>query len=160
MKLKNKMYKLMRSPYKLRNSVSRYGAAAWSFVFGMLHASWASGYYVLLPAEQAAEAFKRNGFFIYNLIVVGICILGFIMALIQSDIIRTRISTKVLRFVGYTVVVLLALRGVAGLIQVLYLVIVHDTVLSLMTLWDVWFCLGAFLYFLNLRPKPRVSTCI
>lgn len=147
----------MHLPDKLGNSVTRYGAAAWSFIFGMLHALWASGYYILLPAEQAAEAFKRNAFLIYNLVVVGICIVGFLLALIQSNIIRTKISNQAIKFFGYSVVALLALRGLAGLIQVFYLVIVHDKVLSLMALWDVWFCLGAFLYFLNARPKPRAT---
>jgi hypothetical protein len=154
------MYKPMHLPDTLRNSVSRYGAAAWSFIFGMLHALWASGFYILLPAEQAAEAFKRNAFFIYNLVVVGICIIGFLLALIQSNIIRTKISNQAIRFFGYGVVVLLALRGLAGLIQVLYIVIVHDKVFSLMALWDVWFCLGAFLYFLNTRPRPRARVLI
>jgi len=137
----------------IKNFLSFYGAAAWSVIFGALHALWASGYYILLPAEQASQAFKRDSFYIYNLVVVGICIIGILLALIQSNIISAQISSRAIKFLGYSVVVLLALRGLAGLAQALYLAVVHDKNVSLMTLWDIWFCIGAFLYFLNTRPR-------
>jgi hypothetical protein len=135
--------------------LSIYGAAAWSFIFGILHALWASGIYFLLPAEQAAKAFSQTGFYTYNLIVVSVCIIGVLLALIQSSVIHTRISPSIIRFFGYAVVVLLSLRGLTGVLQILYLTVFQNKVLSPMALYDVWFCLGGFLYFINTKPKQR-----
>jgi hypothetical protein len=138
-----------------RNFLSLYGAALWSFIFGILHALWASRVYVLLPAEQAATAFAKRSFYIYNMVVIGACVLGVLLALIQSNFIATRISKSAIRFFGYSVVVLLSLRGLAGVIQILYLVLFEHKSFSLMALYDVWFCLGGFLFYSNVKPRQR-----
>jgi hypothetical protein len=139
----------------LRNLLSLYGAALWSFIFGILHVLWASGFYILLPTDKAAGAFEQRGFYIYNLVVIGACLVGVLLALIQSNFINTRIPNSVIRIFGYSVVILLSLRGIAGIIHILYLISFGGKSLSPMSLYDVWFCLGGFLFYLNLKPKQR-----
>jgi hypothetical protein len=139
----------------LRNLLSLYGAALWSFIFGILHALWASGIYVLLPADQAANAFAQRTFYIYNLVVVGACIIGVLLALFQSNVIIIKIPKSVIRFLGYSIVILLSLRGIGGVIHILYLISFEGKGLSPMALYDVWFCLGGLLFYLNLKPKQR-----
>jgi len=135
--------------------LSTYGAAAWALIFGALHALWASGIYILLEAEQAAIAFSRTPFFIYNFTVIIVCIVGVILALIQSNVISTRLSTSFIRFFGYAVVILLSLRGIAGVLHIFYQVVFDNRSLSPMALWDVWFCIGGFLFYLNTKSRPR-----
>lgn len=135
--------------------LSIYGAAAWSLIFGVLHSLWASGFYILLSADEAEKAFSRPAFFIYNFAVIIICIIGFLLALMQSDIIQTQVRKPVIRFFGLCIAALLTLRGLAGIIHVLYLVVFDNRTLSIMSLWDLWFCLGGFLYYLNTKTRRR-----
>lgn len=139
------------------NNVARYGAAIWCLIFGILHALWASGFYILLPAEQAAEAFKREGFFIYNIVVAILCIIAGFIALMQSNVIHAFIPKSVVRFLAYSAATLLSLRGIAGIGHILYQVLLQGKALSFMVLWDVWFCAGGILFFLNTRSKARQS---
>jgi hypothetical protein len=126
-----------------------YAAAAWSLIFGVLHAVWAAGWYVGLPAAQAQKAFERTWFLVYDLVVAGLCGLGvFVAAALARGGARAGRLLGLLASVGAAV---LGLRAVGAVVETLYLVAAGRYVFEPMHLYTLWFGMGAFFFALTAR---------
>ncbi len=134
-----------------------YGAALWALIFALLHVVWAAGWYVGLPAEKAREAFQKTWFLVYDLIVAGICAVAVLLALALTQQWGQRLPIRFLIFVGWTTAIVLALRGIAGVIKIAYLGITGEDIANPLFLWDFWFCLGAALFGLRSWNFQRLS---
>lgn len=123
-----------------------YGAAIWAFTFAVLHIVWAAGFYVGLPAEKAREAFQKTWFLVYDLIAAGMCVVAVFLALVLVRQLAQRLPARLIIFFGWTITVILALRGIAGVIKIVYLATIGEDIANPQFLWDFWFCLGAALF--------------
>jgi len=143
---------------RFKNFGAAHGAALWSLFFAALHAAWAAGWYVGLPAEQARRAFQRTWFWTYNLGVAVLCVLGVMVALSLVRPSDRRLTRKVFSSLALCGTGLLLLRGVAGVTKTIYLtLVVGREVLNMTALWDAWFCLGAVLFSLAIRHSWLVN---
>jgi len=126
-----------------------YAAAAWSLIFAALHAVWASGWYVGLPAAQAQKAFERTGFLVYDIVVAGLCGLGvFVAAALARKGARAGRLVGLMASVGAAV---LMLRALGAVVQTLYLVAAGRYVFEPMHLYTLWFGIGAILFAIAAR---------
>jgi Protein of unknown function (DUF3995) len=123
-----------------------YGAALWALLFAILHIAWAAGFYVGLPAEQAREAFQHTWFLAYDLIAAGMCVVAVFLALALVQQFGSRLSVRLVFFFGWFSTGILAVRGIAGVIKIVYLAAIGDDIANPQFLWDFWFCLGAALF--------------
>jgi len=137
-----------------------YGAAAWSFIFAVLHALWAAGWYVGLPSSSAQKAFQRPWFLIYDIVIAGLCGLGVVVALALA---RRAAAWRIGRLIGglaWVGTAVLVLRGGGAVVETLYLVAAGRYVFEPMHLYTLWFCLGAVLFavstwrFWRVRGQP------
>ncbi|HMF89226.1 MAG TPA: DUF3995 domain-containing protein [Candidatus Angelobacter sp.] len=134
-----------------------YAAASWSLVFGVFHAIWAMGFYIGLDAE-AAKAFQTTWKLVFDVVIVGVCVLGVLLALAFVQPWGRRLPQRGVNFVGWCAVGLLLLRSVGSVVQMIYFVItgrsaqiLHDP----MALWELWFYLGAALFFVSFQQFKR-----
>ena len=143
---------------RFKNFRAAHGAALWSLLFAAVHAAWAAGWYVGLPAEQARKAFQQTWFWTYNFTVAVLCGLGVIVALTLVRPLERRLARKVLNTLAMCGTGLLFLRGGAGVTKTIYLTLVAGRdALNLGALWDAWFCLGAVLFSLAIRQSRLVN---
>jgi len=84
---------------------------------------------------------------VYNLAAAGMCALGAPLALALVQSWGRRLPRRLLGLFGWGATGLLALRGGAGIIQVAYLAAMGTDIVDPMVLYDLWFCLGAVLFF-------------
>jgi hypothetical protein len=138
-----------------------YAAALWALIFCTLHLMWAAGLYIGLEVESAREAFQRTWFWWYNLIIAGICLLGVAVALAMLSPRILKLPRRLVIILAWAGTGLLALRGGAGLIQIIYFAAVGRNIMNPMILWDFWFLLGALLFglsnrlFMSMVPKEE-----
>jgi hypothetical protein len=133
-------------PRRSAGSWPAYGAALWSLLFAPAHIAWATGWYIGLPEEFARQAFQQTGFLIYDLIVAGLCIVAVFVALALVQPWGRRFPRRLLLLLGWGAAGLLGLRGVAGVVQGAYLLVVRPEAAGWMALYDPWFCLGGALF--------------
>lgn len=122
-----------------------YGAALWAVIFALLHFAWAAGWYVGLDAEQAQKAFRQKWFLLYDIIAGVLCLFGAIIVLGIAQDRKENSTRKIINWLAWLGTSLLILRGGAGIIKIIYLVIAGKSVDSA-AFWDVWFCFGAVLF--------------
>lgn len=134
-----------------------YGAALWALTFALLHVVWAAGWYVGLPADEMREAFQKTWFLVYDLIAAGMCAVAVPLALALARQRGWRLNVRFLLFAGLTATVILALRGIAGVLKIAYLGIIGEDISNPLFLWDFWFCLGAALFGLSVWNFRRFS---
>jgi hypothetical protein len=132
-----------------RGSWTAYAAASWALIFAVLHVVWAMGWYVGLDQELARKAFQQRWFLIYDLVVAGLCIVAVWVALALAQPWGMRLPRTIVSGLAWFGSVLLILRGGAGAAQTAYLALTNRSVLVVHRLWEVWFCLGAFLFGLS-----------
>ena len=136
-----------------------YYAAAWSLVFAVLHVIWACGWYVGLNAEGAAKAFQKPWFLAYDLAVAELCFVALFLGLaLSKPQERRRRNRRVVVAMSYAAAAILALRGVAGLTQSLYLLASGREVAMRSTAWDLWFCLGGMIFCLAVSRFRQTPT--
>lgn len=123
-----------------------YGAALWALIFAALHVAWAMGWYIGLDAESMKKAFERRWFLIYDLIAAGLCVLAVALALALVQSWGRRLPRSLINVTAWTCAAILALRGVAGVVKTVYLAAVGNSLSSVLSFWDLWFCLGAGLF--------------
>lgn len=138
-----------------------YAAATWALVFGAFHLIWAFGWYVGLDRDQSRIAFGRPLFYAYDVLVAVMCVLGAVVALAPVSPWGVRFPFRPTRVVAWTGTVLLAVRAVASLIQLAYLLATGRFTLRTLGIWEPWFYLGAILFGTSTAyhwRKPRVTT--
>ena len=137
-----------------------YAAALWALIFTLLHVVWWSGWYVLLPQEEARWAFSRRWFRVYDLVVAGACLLAVFVALALVQPWGRRVPRLLLSFLAWAGTALLVLRGGGTVLQTAYLVVTRRYAFQPMHLYEIWFWLGAVLFSMTLlrfyraRPVP------
>lgn len=134
------------SPNRAKGFWIEYGAALWAFAFAALHFVWAMGWYIGVDAESARKAFERRWFLIYDLIAAGLCFLAVALALALVQSWGRRLPSFLINVTAWTCAGVLALRGAAGGVFAVYLAAVGNSLSSVLSFWDLWFCLGAVLF--------------
>jgi hypothetical protein len=117
------------------------------------------GWYVGLDHEAARQAFQRRWFFVYDLVVAGLCLVAFAVPLALVQQWGRRLPFSLLGILAWGGTGLLALRGGAGIGQHVYLAALGRNLPGAEALWDVWFCLGAILFGISIGkfwPAPRM----
>ena len=142
---------------RFKNSWAGYGAALWALIFAALHVAWAAGWYIGLREEQARKAFQQTWFLVYDLAAAVICALAVIVVLALMQRWGQHLSRRLLSILVWCGTGLLVLRGGAGIVKIIYLVAIGRNIIDPMTLWDVWFCLGAVLFSLIVWQFRRVN---
>ena len=135
-----------------RNNVALL-AALWALLFGLLHVLWATGMYVGLPAEQAKEAFKRNWFYVYNLVATSLFFLA--VALAVALYIGKTTRKKFVIVCAWFCSVILLLRGTAAVLSYLYFMLDSAPNRTWITFWDIWFITGGLLFLTSTRRFQR-----
>lgn len=127
-----------------------YAAAIWAFIFAVPHVVWATGWYIGLQEEEARKAFQKTWFLVYDLVVVGMCLIGTAVALALVQPWGRRLPRWLLGFLAWAGTSLLVLRAGASAVQSLYLVATGRFVPHPGLFWEIWFCLGALFFALTL----------
>ena len=136
----------MTSYSRSRFSWAAYAAALWALIFAVFHLIWASGWYVGLNPETARIAFARTPFFVYDLVVAGICAFAVPVALALAMPWGRRLPRRLLGFFAWGGTGLLLLRSVGSVIQGIYLIGTRQFPIEIRGLWELWFYLGAILF--------------
>lgn len=123
-----------------------YGAALWALIFAALHVAWAMGWYTGLDAESARKAFERGWFLAYDLIAAGLCLLAVAVALALFQPWGRRLPRSLISVLAWGCAGILVLRAGAGVIHLAFLAAAGNNVSSVLSFWDLWFCLGAGLF--------------
>ncbi len=135
-----------------------YSAALWALIFAALHVAWAMGWYIGLDSESMKKAFERRWFLIYDLIAAGLCFLAVALALALVQSWGRRLPRLLLSVTAWTCATILALRGAAGVVKAVYLAAVGNSLSSVLSFWDLWFCLGAGLFAASVWRFRRFNT--
>jgi Protein of unknown function (DUF3995) len=112
----------VKSKGKRVNSWTAYAAALWALIFAGFHVIWATGWRVGLDAEQARIAFSKTPFFVYDLVVAGMCVVAAPVALALTMPWGRRLPRGLLGLVAWTGSGLLVIRSVASIAQTAYLI--------------------------------------
>jgi hypothetical protein len=127
-----------------------YAAATWAFIFAVLHIVWATGWYVGLQDEAAKKAFEKPWFLMYDLIVVGMCLIAAAVALALVQPWGRRLPRWLVGILAWAGTSLLVLRAGGSAVQSVYLAATGKFVPHPGFVWDIWFGLGALLFALTL----------
>jgi hypothetical protein len=139
-----------------RSLWAAYAAATWASIFAAFHVVWAVGWYPLLNADEARIAFAVPWKWAFDVAVAGMCIVAIPVALAPVTSLGAYVSRPLVFGVAVTGFWLLALRSVASLIQVGYLISTGR--FAGMSIWEPWFYLGAVLFGLSTwRSRPVVD---
>jgi hypothetical protein len=122
-----------------------YAAALWALIFAVFHVIWATGWYVGLNPETARVAFAKTPFFVYDLVVVGLCAFAIPVALGLAMSWGQRVP-RLVGFFAWSGTGLLVLRSAASIIQAVYLIATGRFLIEISGLWELWFYLGAILF--------------
>jgi hypothetical protein len=136
----------MTSYSRSRFSWAAYAAALWALIFAVFHVIWATGWYVGLNPETARIAFAQTPFFVYDLLVAGICAFAVPVALALAMPWGRRLPRGLVGLFAWTGTGLLVLRSVASVIQAVYLIVTRQFPVEIRGLWELWFYLGAILF--------------
>jgi Protein of unknown function (DUF3995) len=134
-----------------------YAAALWSLIFAAFHIIWAFGWYIGLDQEQARIAFRRPLFFIYDVVVAGMCVFAVFIALALVQPWGRRVPRRLLMFCAWAGTGLLVLRAGASVIQIAYSLSVGRFSFAAMGIWEPWFYLGAILFSVSMWKHGRRS---
>ncbi len=139
-----------------------YSAACWAFVFGVFHIAWAAGWYIGLDPQWARTAFAKPWMLVYDVVVVGMCMVAVPVALALGMPWGRRLPRGILSILAWTGTCLLVLRAVASLVHVALALVKGEFVLRQVGIWEPWFYVGAALFGLNLwwywrRPKTNAA---
>ncbi len=93
-----------------------YSAACWAFVFGVFHIAWAAGWYIGLDPQWARTAFAKPWMLVYDVVVVGMCMVAVPVALALGMPWGRRLPRGILSILAWTGTCLLVLRAVASLV--------------------------------------------
>ncbi len=139
----------MTSYNRSRFSWAAYAAALWALIFAVFHVIWATGWYVGLDPEQARIAFAKTPFFVYDLVVAGMCAFAVPVALALAMPWGRRLPRRLVGLFAWGGTGLLVLRSVASIVQTVYLIGSGQFVVESRGLWELWFYLGATLFSLG-----------
>jgi hypothetical protein len=128
------------------SSWAAYSAALWALIFAIFHVIWATGWYVGLDPEAARKAFAKTPFFVYDLVVAGMCAFAEPVALALAMPWGCRIPRRLDGLFAWTGTGLLLLRSVASVVQAVYLIGTRQFPVETRGLWELWFYLGATLF--------------
>ncbi|MGH7644154.1 MAG: hypothetical protein ACREMR_01075, partial [Gemmatimonadales bacterium] len=137
-----------------------YAAALWTLLFCGFHVVWAAGWYVGLDPQAARQACERTWFLIFDLVVLvvaGLYLLAVPVALALAQPWGRRLPRRLLGGLAWAGTGLLVVRGGGGAVQTLYWAATGRNVLERLLVWEVWFCLGALLFWLSVRRFSRVT---
>jgi hypothetical protein len=126
-----------------------YAAGLWALIFAVFHLIWAAGWYVGLNPETARIAFAKTAFFVYDLVVAGICLFAVPVALSLVMPWGRRLPRRLVGLFAWGGTGLLVLRSVASIIQAVYLIGTGQFPMEIRSLWELWFYLGAILFSLS-----------
>ena len=129
-----------------RSSVWGYAAAFWALIFAVFHLIWATGWYVGLNPETARIAFAKTPFFVYDLVVAGVCAFAVPVALALAMPWGRRLPRRLVGLFAWAGTGLLMLRSVSSVIQAVYLIVTRQFPVEIRGLWELWFYLGAILF--------------
>jgi hypothetical protein len=129
-----------------RGSWAAYAAALWSLIFAVFHIVWATGWYVGLNPETARVAFAKTAFFVYDLVVAGICVFAVPVALALAMPWGRRLPRRLVGLFAWGGTCLLLLRSVSSVVQAVYLIFTRQFPIETRGLWELWFYLGATLF--------------
>lgn len=135
----------MTSDTQSRLAWAAYAAALWALIFAAFHVIWATGWYVGLNSETARVAFAKTPFFVYDLVVVGLCAFAVPVALGLAMSWGQRLP-RLVGFFAWIGTGILVLRSVASIIQAVYLIATGRFPIEIRGLWELWFYLGAILF--------------
>lgn len=135
-----------KNPNRAKGFWIEYAAAFWALIFAVLHIAWAMGWYIGADAESMKKAFERRWFLIYDLIAAGLCFLAVALALALVQSWERRVPRFLIIAAAWTCAGILALRGAAGIVKTVYLAAIGNNLSSVLSFWDLWFCLGAGLF--------------
>ena len=124
----------MNAPH--RSSVWGYAAALWALIFAVFHLIWAAGWYVGLNPETARIAFAKTAFFVYDLVVAGVCLFAVPVALSLVMPWGRRLPRRLVGLFAWGGTGLLLLRS-------------GQFPMEIRSLWELWFYLGAILFSLS-----------
>jgi hypothetical protein len=139
----------MTSYGRSRLSWAAYAAALWALIFAVFHVIWATGWYVGLDHVQARIAFAKTPFFIYDLVVAGMCAFAVPVALALEMPWGRRVPRWLVGLFAWGGTGLLVLRSVASIVQGVYLIGSRQFVVDSRVKWELWFYLGAILFSLS-----------
>jgi hypothetical protein len=129
-----------------------YAAALWALIFAAFHIVWATGWYIGLDAEQARIAFAKTSFFVYDLVVAGMCAFAVSVALALAMPWGRRLPRRLVGLFAWVGTGLLMLRSMGSMVYTVYLIATGQFVVLIerWSLWELWFYLGAALFSLSL----------
>jgi uncharacterized membrane protein YphA (DoxX/SURF4 family) len=94
-----------------------YAAAAWAVLFAAPHVWWALGVPAGMPGGRAShELLMTSWRYYFDLVVIGLSVLAFIVAIAPIRAWGRPIPRWVLRTMAWIACVMLGLRGIAGLV--------------------------------------------
>jgi hypothetical protein len=125
-----------------------YGAALWALIFAAFHIVWATGWYIGLDAAQARIAFAKTSFFVYDLVVAGMCAFAVPVALALAMPWGRRLPRRQVGLFAWLGTGLLMLRSMGSMVYTVYLIATGQFVVLIerWSLWELWFYLGAVLF--------------
>jgi hypothetical protein len=132
-------------------------AALWAFVFAALHFAWAAGWYIGLDPVAARQMFAVTWKLIYDLVVGGLCVVGGAVALALAHPWGRRFPRWLVGGLGWAGTSLLVIRGGGGMLQAFYWAVTGRDVVQWSLLWELWFCGGAFLFWLSVHRFWRAT---
>lgn len=132
-------------------------AAVWALVFAGFHLVWAAGWYVGLDPVAARQMFAVTWKLVYDLVVAGLCVVGAVVALALKQPWGRRLPRWFVGGLAWTGTGFLILRGGGGAIQTLYWAASGRLVIERSLIWELWFCLGAILFWFSVRRYWRAT---
>ena len=129
-----------------RTNWAAYAAAVWSLIFAVFHVIWATGWYVGLNPETARIAFSRTAFWVYDVVVAGICVFAVPAALALAMPWGRRLPRGLVGLFAWTGTGLLVIRSVGSIIQGVYLIATGQYPIEIRAIWEPWFYVGAVLF--------------
>jgi hypothetical protein len=132
-----------------------YGAALWAAVFAVFHIIWAVGWYPLLDAAGAREAFATPWTWAFDVVVAVMCIVAVPVALAPVMSWGQRAPRRLIYTLAWVGSALLIIRSVASLAHAGYFVATGRFRWSTLGVWEPWFYLGAVLFVLSSRRAKR-----
>ena len=132
-------------------------AALWALVFAAFHFIWAAGWYVGLDRVAAREMFAVPWKLAYDLVAGALCVVGVAVALALAHPWGRRLPRRLVGGLAWTGTGLLILRGGGGALQGLYWALSGRDVIQRSSIWELWFCLGAVLFWISVRRYWRAT---
>ena len=123
-----------------------YGAALWAAVFAVFHIIWAAGWYPLLDAKGAREAFATPWKWTFDVVVAVMCIVAVPVALAPVMSWGKSAPRRLIYALALVGSVLLIIRSAASLVQAGYFVATGRFRWATLGVWEPWFYVGAVLF--------------